>query len=224
MNLLTADQITLITGGLGFLITVALLSYLIGDNLLYRIAIHLFVGVAAGYAVLVVIYQVLRPRLIEPLLSGNPETIAVASVPLMLLLFLVLKLSPRTSAIGNISIAYLIGVGTAVAVGGAITGTLLPQVQATGQLLGPGEGQLLNNIIILLGTVATLLFFQYWLRKRAPSGEIKRSPIMRAVVAVGQTFLTITLGTIYGGLILSGIAILGEQVASLYHWINALIG
>ena len=56
MPTLTTLQADLIGASLGFFFTLALLSYLIGDNPLYRIALHVFIGVSVGYILLVIIY------------------------------------------------------------------------------------------------------------------------------------------------------------------------
>jgi hypothetical protein len=221
---LSPDQVNLLTGILSFFFTVALLSYLIGDNPLYRLALHIFIGVSVGYAALIVIYQVLQPRLITPLMSGDFTVVALTSVPLMLFLFLIMKINPRTSALGNSSVAYLIGVGTAVAVGGAITGTLLPQIQSTWVSLMPGaSGKFVDDGIIAFGTVTTLLAFQYWLRGRTSGGEVKRVAILRFLSTTGQVFVVITLGVVYGGIILSGIAIFSHQLMALYDWAIVLV-
>jgi hypothetical protein len=221
---LSPDQVNLLTGILSFFFTVALLSYLIGDNPLYRLALHIFIGVSVGYATLIVIYQVLQPRLITPLKSGNFTIVALASVPLMLFLFLVMKINPRTAALGNSSVAYLIGVGTAVAVGGAITGTLLPQIQSTWVSLMPNTSpEVINNVIIVLGTITTLLAFQYWLRGQTSGGEAKRVAILRLLSTTGQIFVVITLGVVYGGIILSGIAIFSQRLMALYDWAVAFV-
>ncbi|HCB50304.1 MAG TPA: hypothetical protein DEP47_12480, partial [Chloroflexi bacterium] len=45
----------------GFLLTIAILSFLIKDNPLYRLAVHILVGVSAGYAVVIVINEVVLP-------------------------------------------------------------------------------------------------------------------------------------------------------------------
>lgn len=221
---LTSAQAELLSGVLGFIFTVALLSYLIGDNPLYRLALHAFVGVAVGYATLVILYQVLRPRLMTPLLSGDPRATVLATVPLILFIFLILKISPRTAALGNISVAYLIGVGAAVAAGGALTGTLLPQVRTTWLSLWPeASGTFLNNLVIVVGTVTTLLAFQFWLQGRTAGGEVGRVALMRLLAGIGQGFLVLTLGVIYGGMILSGIAVFSERLSMLFGLIIGFI-
>lgn len=223
-TVLTPEQANLLTGFLSFIFTVGILSYLFGDNPLYRLVLHVFIGVSVGYGVLVIIYQVLQPRLIAPLLSTNISLIALTTIPLILFIFLAFKLSPRTAALGNISVAYLVGVGTAVAVGGAVTGTLVPQISGTWLSILPGGGRsFLNNLIIVVGTISTLLYFQFWLRGRTATGEIQRAAVLHWVSQVGQFFLVVTLGVIYGGMILSGLAIFGERITSLSQWLSSLV-
>ncbi len=221
---LTVSQADLIGGVLGFVFTLALLSYLIGDNPLYRIALHLFIGVAVGYTALVVIYQVLQPRLIEPLRSPDLHTVALSMIPLVLFLFMVMKLSHRTAPLGNISTGYLIGVGAATAMGGALVGTLLPQIRASWLPILPGDNlAFLSNIVIVVGTVSTLLYFQFWLRESKRHDIPRRTAIMRLVTGIGKGFVVLTLATIYGGMILSGIAIFSERLMALSDWVLSII-
>jgi len=209
----------LIVGALSFIFTLALLSYVIGDNVIYRLALHLFVGVAAGYAGLVVIYKVITPYLIIPMSSGDTTLAILAGVPLVLFIFLILKLSPRTSALGNLSIAYMVGVGAAVAIGGAITGTLIPQISMTWRAF-PNE--LINQIIVVVGAVATLLYFQYWLRAETTAGA-ERAAVTAVLASIGKGFTVATLGAIYAGMILSGMAVFTERVMAMSTWIRGLI-
>ena len=98
----------------GFVLTLLILSHIIGDNPLFRIVTYLFVGVASGAVAVIAIYQVIWPKLILPILRGDYLTI----IPLVLSLLLMAKLFPRYSAVGNFTMAYLVGAGAAVAVGG----------------------------------------------------------------------------------------------------------
>lgn len=216
MPTLSPAQIDLVGGILAFFFTVALLSYLVGDNPIYRLALHLFIGVSIGYAVLVVVYQVLIPRLIRPMLDGDMITIGLASVPLLLFVFLITKLSPRTSGLGNLAIAYLIGVGVAVAVGGAVTGTLLPQIRSTWS--ASTYAGFVGAVVIVIGTLTTLMYFQFWLRGRSATGDAQRIALIRFAANVGQGFLVLTLAVVYGGMILSGIAIFSNQITLLIDW------
>jgi len=65
----------LIWSVIGFLLTVMIFSYILGDNPVFRLAAYLFVGVTAGYVNITVIDQVLFPQLVQPLLNGQILTI-----------------------------------------------------------------------------------------------------------------------------------------------------
>lgn len=87
---------------LAVVLTLIVFSYLLGDNVLYRWAEHLFVGAALGYAGVVTFHHILVPRLLNPLLqaleAGEGERIALLLVPLVLGLLLFAKSSKRFSA------------------------------------------------------------------------------------------------------------------------------
>jgi len=116
---------------LGFALTLMVFSYLIGDNPLFRVAIHIFIGVTAGFVCIIVINNVLLPRMIVPLISGSMEERLLAIIPMLLGWLLLTKISPRLATFGNIPVAFLVGVAAAVAIGGAVLGTLFPQINAT---------------------------------------------------------------------------------------------
>src|SRR5215211_5951026 len=151
------ELIELISGLIGLLLTLMVFSYLIGDNPLFRIAVYLFIGVASGYAATVVWHYVLIPKLFQSLSALNPLSI----VPLVFGISLLAKLSPRFSWVGNFAMAVLVGVGAAAAVGGALLGTLMPQVQASIDAFdfrsaGGGANAILKLVeggVMFLGTV-----------------------------------------------------------------------
>ena len=62
MNMPISD---LIWGFIGFFLSLLVFSYLIGDNPLFRFVIHLFTGVSAGVVSVIILYQVLYPRLVS---------------------------------------------------------------------------------------------------------------------------------------------------------------
>src|SRR5690606_2979318 len=103
-------------------------SYILGDNVLYRIAVYVFTGLAAGYIAVVTWDSVIWPWINSTVLNpaaGLPGIIT-GLVPLLLGLLLLLKAAPRLGRLGHLALAFIIGIGTAVALVGAIGGTLLP--------------------------------------------------------------------------------------------------
>ncbi|MEW6566876.1 MAG: hypothetical protein AB1449_01680 [Chloroflexota bacterium] len=212
---------TLIAG----LLTVMVLSYVLGDNVLFRLAVHLFIGVAAGYAGALALRSVLWPRLVVPLITGGaaaPTNTMILSW--VLVLMLVLKLWPGTARWGSLPMALLVGVGAALVVGGAITGTLIPQSLAAMDTLDPravtpvtqetGAERVANVLVLLIGTLSTLIYFRFTAR-RSPTGEAMRSPLMTGVAYVGRGFIALTFGVMYAGALAAALTVLAERVQFL---------
>ncbi len=213
---LSANFIDLVTGGISFLLTVMVLSYLIGDNPLFRIAIYIFIGVSAGYVAAVTWHQVLRPQLIVPLLTGTLAERLLLIIPLLLGLLLLFKLSPRTASLGTPSMAFLVGVGAAVAIGGAVMGTLFPQTGAAMNALKlSGAGQfwlerLSEGLIMLVGTITALVYFHFGARA-TPTGP-QRGKIIGILGRVGQVFIAITFGVLFAGVFVAAMTALIERM------------
>jgi hypothetical protein len=207
-------------------------SYIFGDNFLFRLATYLFVGVAAGYVVLILAVQVLWPKLFLPLLSGSLQERLLTLVPLILGLLLLAKMSPRLARLGNVSMAYLIGVSAAVMVGGVVVGSLIPQVVATVNLFdmkaGAANGvqpaiQLIDGVFILVGVICTLMFFYFGAKPR-PNAPSERSHLVSTLARAGQLFIGITLGALFAGVYSAALTALIERVTSLWNFIKPFLG
>jgi hypothetical protein len=55
---------------LGFTFTIFTLSYMLGDNPFFRVAVHIFIGVSAAYATAVTLSQVILLQLLVGQLRG----------------------------------------------------------------------------------------------------------------------------------------------------------
>jgi hypothetical protein len=201
-----------------FLLTLLILSFIFGDNPLFRIAAYLFVGVSAGYAVVLLVYQVLWPQLIMPIVNGN----WLMAVPLTMGLLLVFRLVPSLSRIGNFSMAYLVGAAAAVAIGGAVLGTLLGQTRGAInafdlKVLPAGTtsaGRLIDAVVMLIGSVATLAYFQFTARNR-PNLPAERPAAVESLARIGQIFIAITLGALFAGVLAAALTALIERLGFL---------
>ncbi len=205
---MSGDQIGLWAG---LIFTLMIFSYLLGDNFLYRIAVYVFVGLSAGYITIVTIESVLLPWLSGTLLTPEPQVggIILGVIPFLLGLLLLLKGSPRLGPFGNIAIAFVIAVGTAVALVGAISGTIIPLAAATSSSVGLNP---LNGFLTVIGVVTTLIYFEYRARRK-PNGEVVRPVVTRALESIGQVFIIITLGAVYAGAILTSLTIFSERIS-----------
>lgn len=217
--------------GLAVVLTLIVFSYLLGDNVLYRWAEHLFVGAALGYAGVVTFHHILVPRLLTPLVqaldAGEGERIALLMVPLVLGLLLFAKSSKRLSAWGNLSLAVLLGVGGALAIGGALSGTLWPQIDATADVTrysryGTGLG-LASGLLVLVGTTGVLLHFYFAAGARGKWARF-RNRIVQAWGGLGRWFLWIAFGAILATTFTSRLSLLTGRIQFLVDSARELLG
>lgn len=208
---------------LGFVLTLMIFSYVLGDNPLFRIATYIFVGVTAGYVAVVAFWEGLWPKLLYPLQAGTSTEQLLLVVPLLGMGLMLFKASPRLSGLGRPVMAYLAGVSAAVAIGGALTGTLFPQGEATiqafslNQIVSRGISPLealFNAAMILLGTVTSLAYFHFSARLDA-HGEVRRPAWIEMLAWVGRIFIAITLGVLFAGLFSAALTALLERLAAM---------
>lgn len=200
----------------GFILTLMIFSYLLGDNFLYRLALYIFVGLVAGYVTMVTVEGVLLPWFRAAVLSGDASAQVAGIIPLAIGGLLLFKAINRLNRLANIGLAYIIGIGTAVAVVGAVSGTVIPLTSATADSLAQTEaGALLNGILIVIGVICTLIYFQYSARRIPGSDLTRRGALVQSLASVGQWVIVITLGALYGGAILSGLVIFSDRIAYL---------
>jgi hypothetical protein len=208
---------------LGFWISLVLslmvFSYLLGDNILFRIAVSIFVGLAAAYTVIVTIERVIYPAF-QPVLDGqwglfSGESIVFVLMPLIFGGLLLVKPIKSLRPLTNFALAFLIAVGSAAAVVGAVSGTLIPMVVSTAQINTATALDTISSIVIVVGVISSLFYFQYR-AQRDSHGVIARGRIMATVAAIGEGFIVITLGAIYGAAILTSLSILTGQLATLF--------
>jgi len=216
---------------LGFVLTLLVFSYLVGDNQIFRITLHLFIGVSAGFAATVVIYNVILPRMLAPIIAGQGSEQILALVPIILAGLLVTKISPRFAFIGNLPMAYIVGVSAAAAIGGAVLGTLIPQTIASMNLFDVQASQafdadlglrLINGMIILIGTIATLVYFQFSsLSKSSEKSQLQTW--IDGLGQIGQVFVAITFGFRFAGVFSAALTALIGRGLFLVDFIQSII-
>ena len=210
-------------------LTLMVFSYIIGDNVLFRIASHIFVGVAIGYAAIVIIYEVFLPTVT----SGTSGGVLFALILSIFLLFKVRpSASPLTNSLGSIALAFILGVGVALAIGGALFGTLVPQTSATivpifkpfGAFYADTEAELglvrwLNDVIIILGTLGTLFYFTFAVRSPGLMGGL-REGVVRFFAGMGRLIIIFTLGALFANTVSSRVALLVSRIQFLTNFLG----
>jgi hypothetical protein len=153
----------------------------------------------------------------------SPYQAVAVSIPLLASLLLLFKISPRTAFLGQIPMAYLVGVGAAVVIGGGVLGTLLPQIEATFKgldLISAGTSgintiiMLFNGGLVLLGVIGTLAYFHFGATQK-PDGSVRRNPLVNILAWIGRVFIAITFGVLFAGVYMAALTALIERMDSI---------
>jgi hypothetical protein len=204
------------------ILTVMVFSYIFGDNFLFKLAAHIFVGVGIGYAIVVVWHAIFA--------TLGPGNLLQTFPALILCFLLIFKVRPVQSSVssglGSVTLAFVLGVGAALAIGGALFGTLLPQMSAiAGVSLNPNHYQdssnnaglvdWLNNIIIVLGTIGTFFYFTFTVRATGPLGGL-REAFVRFWAGMGRLMIIFTLGALFANTFSARVALLISRLQFLF--------
>ena len=217
------------------LVTLLTLSYAFGDNRFFRVALYLFIGVSAGYAGAVAIEDIVLPYLIFPLvdiLAGiTSMDLVELSIRASLSLLLFTKLFRRTARLGNPTTAFLTGVGAALAISGAVQGTVLPQIASASRTFniaafrlalqsgyyGESMQIILEGVLLLLGTISTLAYFHFGGKSHGAHGP-SRSPIIERLAWIGSIFIAITMASLFSGVLQAALGALIERISFLVEF------
>jgi len=203
---------------LGALLTLCIFSFLYKDNPLYRFAEHLFVGVSAGYYIILNFWTVIVPNLWEPF----TKTVANAgggagvgslflprlgdyriflAVPGILGLLLFTRLFGKIGWMSRFALAVIIGVYAGIRTTGAAQADFVAQVEGSLKPLwvAGDVGASVNAIIFTIGIITSLLFFFYSREHKGGLGVASK---------LGISFLMVSFGAGYGYTVMSRISLL----------------
>jgi hypothetical protein len=198
------------------LLTLFIFSFLYKDNPLYKFAEHLFVGVSAGYYVVQQFWQVLWPNLILPLShpTGAIWFKFLAAAILCLLLFT--RFFPKLAWLSRYAIAVVIGVYAGAKTTGFGQAEVVAQTQATMLPLWDAAhiGASVNNIVLVVGVITTLVFFFFSKEHKGAIGGAAR---------LGILYLMVSFGAAYGFTVMSRISLLiGRFLFLLSDWLGII--
>ena len=191
---------------IGLVLTLFIYSYAVGDNPLYQLSVHILIGVSAAYAAVVAVQQIIWPVINQIRQAPTERESLLWLVPLFLVLLLLFKRLPSLAWLGNVSVGMMVGVGAAVALVGAIMGTVWPQVTAVSET----KSSAVQAALVAVLTIFTLLTFQFT-RWRKPAGE--KRPFWQDIPAqIGRGVLMITFGTLFAALLSTSLILLSSRV------------
>ncbi len=173
--------------------------FLYKQTRLYDIAEGVLIGTGAGYSFVMGIKAV-RDNAILPLLKGE----LIWIIPILLGLVIYLQLSKKTMHFARIPIAIIIGVGLGLSIRRVLLAEIVGQIRASAidfSALSPLG--IINNIIILVGTITAISYFLMSKEQTGVFGNITR---------IGRLYLMATFGAMFGNAIFGNISVVAGRV------------
>ncbi len=228
------------SGAIGLIVaaglTLVMYSFLYRDNPLYKIAENLYVGVGLGYLAIITWRTALRPEIYEPLLN-SPTTDAFLdallhrSVPIILGVLLLTRLSRKHGWLSRYSYGLMIGWGAGLGIPLVTHSYILQQLKAA---ISPFQSDVAGSaaaadlftgtwwlgvflpmfgaVVVMVGTVSVLYYFFF---------SVKQERVGKAVSKVGILFLMVSFGASFGYTVMGRVSLLiGRVQFLLFDWLK----
>lgn len=206
--------------------TLAIFSFLYRDNVFYKLAESVFVGVTAGYLMAVGFWEGivdkllvnLVPRLMRawavPDLDADQPPNLVYLVPLVLGLMLLWRLAPRGAWIARWPLALVVGTFAGLKLVNFLDADFVSQIRSTIiPLVVMIDGRVdlwgsIRNIGLLVGVLSCLTYFYFSVEHKGLVGTVSR---------IGIWFLMITFGASFAFTVMGRIALLAARIEFLLN-------
>jgi len=209
------------------LMTLAVFSFLYKDNVVYKLSESVFIGVSAGYWMVVSFWTVLVPNLLGKLLPRLTQSWAMPGlspvhdehwqinlVPLVLGIMLLWRLAPRGAWISRWPLAFIIGTTAGLKLVSFLQADFLSQIKASIKplLVTDASGAILwldslSSTLLLVSMLAALTYFYFSWEHKGAFGKVSR---------VGVLVLMITFGAAFANTVMARIALLGIRFEFLF--------
>ncbi|MCK4595726.1 hypothetical protein KAT73_03010 [candidate division WOR-3 bacterium] len=195
------------------LLTLCTFSFLWRDNPFYKFAEHLFVGVSVGYTIAILYWNAFLPRVWEPIVINHQFYILLPTILGILSFAIFFK---KISWLIRYPIAFIMGAGCGISVPRSFQGYIFRHMQGTITAISPGQSNLLliSNIIMVIGVIATLLYFYF---------SIEHKGFIGKVANVGIWYIMLAFGAGFGYTVMARVSLLIGRLQFLLHdWLGVI--
>src|SRR5512146_1699754 len=207
-------------------LTLFIFSFLYKDNPLFKLAEHLYVGVSVGYTIVKAYDTVIVHLIIKPIFEQGEISLLI---PVAIGLLMLTRYVPKAAWLSRYAFAFIVGVGSGLAIPRTISSFILKQIEDTVRpllslaggesvtfsmnLLNPASN--LNAIIILIGVSSVLFYFFFSIEHSGPG---------KAVARTGILFLMIAFGAAFGYTVMARMSLLIGRLTDLIEFSDASYG
>ncbi len=190
--------------------TLAIYSFLYGDNPVYRFAEHAFVGLGAAHMA-VMGWESMYQRAWTPMATKGEWWWMGAIIGGILLL---LRWFPKVRWISRIPLGFMMGVAAGLSATRAVDAEFWAQIRSTVSM--PLNGA--NNIIYVLIVLCTLAYFLFVFNEKNSFGKG-----IKAVGLIGQYTMMIAFGASLGSTIMARLSLVIARLDFLFKtWLHIL--
>jgi len=221
-------------------LTLGIFSFLYKDNPWYKLTEAIFVGISAGYWVIVLFWDNLHGKFwvgagdftlkwLKALFSGGERPIVNSDVDLMLWIgailgfLMLLRLVPKAGWISRWPLAFIVGATAGLWLINYISTNVIAQAQATmlplfstefGAGFNASAYAIVGSLVIFLGTFTGLIYFFF---SKAHTGAFG------GAAKVGIFFLMVTFGASFGYTVMSRMSLLIGRIDFLLgDWLGMI--
>lgn len=195
-------------------LTLGIYSFLYRDNPWYRFTESVFVGISAGYWVVVLFFENFHGKF----WVGREEE-PMLWIGAILGLMMLMRLIPKVGWIARWPLAFIIGATSGLWMMNYLTSNAMVQVQSTimplfGEGFNASFGEIIGNLVIVVGTFTGLIYFFFSKEHKGAFGATAR---------VGIWGLMITFGAMFGYTVMSRMSLLIGRVDFIFRdWLGLI--
>ena len=208
------------------LCTLGIMSFVLGDNPLYKLMESIFVGVSAAYLMVAGFWDEIVQNLLKgivpglmrasflPGLEGGVQADLTYLAPLLMSIMMLWRLAPKGAWIARWPLAFFIGATAGFRLVSylesdfvqQINNTILPLIVYTADESFDVWGSLKNTLVVV-GVLLGLIYFFFSVPHRGVVGGLARG---------GVWLLMITFGASFGYTVMGRIALLADRLQFLF--------
>ncbi len=192
-------------------VTLAIFSFLIGDNPIYKFVERLWVGITTGYWTMLLFWTSFWDKVWVPIAQHHQWHYLI---PVALGVLMWFRLSPRQGWLSRYALAFYIGISTGVFIPLAFKTGVFLQVEGTIRPVTASLGGL-NFFLALVGLVCSLSYFFFSKHHTGLLGTASRVGIYTLMVGFGAGF---------GLTVMGRVALLVQRVIFLKDYVTILTG